>query len=177
MNLEKTVKLSRYLFVSMVFAALFSSAPAQSQELKLGDLIITQPWVRAAPKGSELTSGYVTIENKGSAADRLVGGLTAVAEKIQIQKTSKAGGATTAAPLDAGWAIAPGEKVALVPGSGKLALLNLKSALKKGSQIPISLEFEKAGKITVAFDVLSAASTGPVAPKASSGGDGGKPKK
>lgn len=171
------MKLGRYLFVTIVLAALCNSAPSQSQELKLGDLIITQAWVRAAPKGSELTSGYVTIENKGSAADRLVGGSTAVAEKIQIQKTSKAGGATTAAPLDAGSAIAPGEKVTLVPGTGKLALLKLSSVLKKGTQIPISLEFEKAGKITVAFDVLSAASMGPAAPKASSGGDSGKPKK
>ena len=36
----------------------------------------------------------------------------------------------------------------------------------------MTLEFEKAGKVTVAFDVLGAASTGPVAPKASAPDDG-----
>lgn len=175
--METTVKLSQYLLASALLIGAFSGAPAQSQEVKLGDLVITQPWVRAAPKGSELTSGYLTIENKGATANRLVGGSTGVAEKLQIQKTSKAGGATTATPLEGGLAIAPGEKVALVPGSYKLALLKLNAKLTKGTQAPISLEFEKGGKITVSFDVLGPAATGPVAPKAGSGADSGKTKK
>ena len=171
------MKLSQYLLASALLIGAFSGARAQSQEVKLGDLVITQPWVRAAPKGSELTSGYLTIENKGATANRLVGGSTGVAEKLQIQKTSKAGGATTATPLEGGLAIAPGEKVALVPGSYKLALLKLNAKLTKGTQAPISLEFEKGGKITVSFDVLGPAATGPVAPKAGSGADSGKTKK
>lgn len=171
------MKLSQYLLASTLLIGAFSGAPAQSQEVKLGDLVITQPWLRAAPKGSELTSGYLTIENKGAAANKLIGGSTGVAEKLQIQKTSKAGGATTATPLEGGLAIAPGEKVALVPGSYKLALLKLTSKLTKGTQVPISLEFEKGGKVTVSFDVLGPAATGPVAPKAGSGADSGKTKK
>jgi copper(I)-binding protein len=171
------LKLSQYLYVSIVFVSVFSGASAQSQEVKVGDLVITQPWVRAAPKGTELTSSYVTIENKGTAADRLVGGSTEVAEKLQIQKTSKMGGATTAEPLEGGLGFAPGEKVALLPGSFKLALLKLKSKLTKGTVVPITLEFEKAGKINVPFDVLGAASTGPAPPKVNAGGDDAKKKK
>ena len=175
--METTVKLSQYLFASTLLVGAFSGVPARSQEVKLGDLVITQPWVRAAPKGSELTSGYLTIENKGATANRLVAGSTGVAEKLQIQKTSKTGGATTATPIEGGLAIAPGEKVALLPGSYKLALLKLKTKLTKGTQVPISLEFEKGGMIAVSFDVLGPAATGPVAPKAGSGADSGKMKK
>lgn len=171
------MKLSPYLLASTLLAGAFSSVPAQSQEVKLGDLVITQPWVRAAPKGSELTSGYLTIENKGATANKLIGGSTGVAEKLQIQKTSKTGGATSATPLEGGLGIAPGEKVALVPGSYKLALLKLNAKLTKGTQVPISLEFEKGGTVAVSFDVLGPAATGPAPPKAGSGSDSGKTKK
>jgi len=55
--------------------------------------------------------------------------------------------------------------VVFAPGSYKLALLKLKSALKKGTKVSMTLEFEKAGKVTVPFDVLGPAATGPAAPK------------
>jgi len=159
----------------MLLVGALNSPPAQSQEVKQGDLVISQPWSRAAPRGAELANSYLTIENKGTTADRLVGGTTEVAEKIEIQQTSMAGGATSAQPAGGGLAIPPGEKVVLAPGSYKLAVLNLKSALKKGTKVPITLEFEKAGKIAVSFEVLGAAAKGPAAPKASP--DDGKMKK
>jgi copper(I)-binding protein len=167
------LKLSAYLCVSMLLAGALQGSPAQSQEVKQGDIVISQPWSRAAPRGAEIANSYLTIENKGAAADRLVGGSTDVAEKVQIQQTSMSGGATSAQPVDAGLAISAGDKVVFKPGSYKLALLKLSAPLKKGTKVPITLEFEKAGKVTVSFDVLGAAATGPAAPKA----DDGKTKK
>jgi copper(I)-binding protein len=177
-TLEKTLNLNQYIFAALLCAGALGSSLAQSEEVKLGDLVLTQAWVRAAPKGSELTSGYLTIENKGASANRLLGGATDVAEKLQIQKTSKSGGATAADPLADGLAIAPGEKIALAPGSYKLALLKLKTKLKKGTQLPMSLEFEEGGMITVPFDVLSPAAVWPVASKMTpkAGADGSKMK-
>ena len=49
-------------------------APARAEEVKAGDLVITQAWSRATPGGAKIGSGYLTIENKGSAPDRLIGG-------------------------------------------------------------------------------------------------------
>jgi periplasmic copper chaperone A len=164
--METKLKLGTYLFVSMLFVSAFDSRPAQSQEVKLGDLVISQPWSRAAPRGAELASSYLTIENKGATADRLVGGSAEVAEKLEIQQISMVGGAASQATLDKGLAIAPGDKVVMAPGGYKLALLKLKSALKKGTKVAITLEFEKAGKTTVSFDVLGPAAKGPAAPKA-----------
>jgi copper(I)-binding protein len=173
--MEKKLKLSTSLFASMLLVGALNSPAAQSQEVKLGDLVISQPWSRAAPAGSDLASSYLTIENKGSAADRLVGGSTDVAEKLQIQQTSMSGGATSAQPVEGGLGISPGDKVVLAPGGYKLALLKLKSPLKKGTKVSMTLEFEKAGKVTVPFDVLGPAAKGPVAPKAAT--DDGKMKK
>ena len=169
---------SKYLFVSMLLVGALNGPPAQSQEVKAGDLVISQPWSRAAPRGAEVATSYLTIENKGTTADRLVGGSTEVAEKLEIQQISMVGGAMTVQPLD-GLGISAGEKVVLAPGGYRLALLKLKSPLKKGTKVSMTLEFEKAGKVTVSSDVLGAAATGPAAPKAlpNSRADDGKMKK
>jgi len=164
-------RISMAISVSMLLVGTLNSQPAQSQELKAGDLVISQPWSRAAPRGAETAVSYLTIENKGTTPDRLVGGSAEYAEKLVVQQFSMAGGGTTESPVDGGLAIAPGDKVVLAPGGYHLTLTNLKSAMKKGSKSPITLEFEKAGKVTVSFDVLAASSKGPVAPKASPASD------
>ena len=178
--MEEKLNFSKYLFVSLLLVGGLNSPPAQSQEAKLGDLVILQPWSRAAPRGAEVASGYLTIENKGTTADRLVGGSAEVAEKLQIEQIGMIGGAMTVQPVDGGLAISPGEKVVLAPGGYRLALLKLKSQLKKGTKVSMTLEFEKAGQVNVLFDVLGAAAKGPApAPKAlpNSGADESKMKK
>lgn len=167
--MEGTLKLGGYLFVAMLLAAALHSPPALSQQAGVGDLVILQPWSRAAPRGAEQANSYLTIENKGTTADRLVGGSADVAEKIQIQQISKVGGGTVVRPVDGGLGIGAGEKLVLAPGGYFLALLNLKGPLKNGTKVPVTLEFEKAGRVTVSFDVLGAASKGPAPPKGSPG--------
>ena len=169
------MKLGAYLFVSMLVVGAFHSRPAQSQEAKAGDLLISQAWSRAAPQGAETANAYLIIENKGAAADRLVGASADVAEKVQIEQITKAGGGTQANPVEGGFGISPGEKLVLAPSGKRLGLLKLKSQLKKGTKVSITLEFEKAGKVAVPFDVLSPGSQGPAAPKAAA--DDGKMKK
>src|SRR3954454_24688531 len=51
---------------------LLLAAPAIAQEVKAGDLVITQAWSRATPSGAKIAGGYLPIENKGSAPDRLI---------------------------------------------------------------------------------------------------------
>ncbi|OKO78946.1 copper chaperone PCu(A)C [Bradyrhizobium sp. NAS96.2] len=170
------MKVSRHLVALLLFTGALQSLPLQAQEVKAGDLVISQAWSRAAPRGAELASSYVTIENKGTAPDRLIGGATDIAEKLQIQQSSMVGGGLTLNPVAGGVTISPGDKVVLAPHGIHLTLSNLKAKMKKGTAVPMTLEFEKAGKITVSFDVLGAASTGPVAPKASAA-DGSRMKK
>ena len=42
-----------------------SRAPVRAEEVKAGDLVITQAWSRATPSGAKIGGGYLTIENKG----------------------------------------------------------------------------------------------------------------
>jgi periplasmic copper chaperone A len=131
----------------------FLAAPALAEEVKAGDLVITQAWSRATPGGAKVAGGYLTIENMGSTPDRLIGGSADVADKVQVHEMATNNGVMTMRPLDKGLAIEPGKTVMLAPGSHHLMLQGLKSPLKQGDKVPVTLEFEKAGKVKLSLDV------------------------
>ena len=129
------------------------AAPARAGEIKAGDLVISQAWSRATPGGAKTGGGYLTIENKGTVADRLIGGSADVAGSVQVHEMSVNNGVMTMRPLESGLTIEPGKTVKLAPGGYHLMLHELKTPLKQGDKIPVTLEFEKAGKVAVSFDV------------------------
>src|SRR5205807_9533046 len=109
----------------------------------------------------KIAGGYLTIENKGSAPDRLIGGTGEVAGKIEVHEMSMKDGVMTMRFLDKGLAIEPGKTVKLAPGGYHLMMLDLKSPLKQGDKVPVTLDFEKAGKVTVSLDVQGVGAQGP----------------
>jgi copper(I)-binding protein len=139
-----------------------AAAPAGAQEMKAGDLVITQPWSRATPAGAKVAGGYLTIENKGSAPDRLVSGAGDVAGKVEIHEMAMNNGVMTMRPLDKGLTIEPGKTVKLAPGGYHLMLMDLKGPLKQGEKVPVTLEFEKAGKVTLSLDVQGVGAQAPM---------------
>ncbi len=146
-------------------------APAGAQDVKAGDLVITQPWSRATPGGAKVAGGYLNIENKGAAADRLVGGSADVAGKFEIHEMAVKDGVMTMRPLDKGLVIAPGKTVKLAPGGYHVMLMDLKAPLKQGDKVPVTLEFEKAGKVKVSFDVQGVGAQAPAGAGHSGGHD------
>src|SRR6266849_7410796 len=139
----------------------FLVAPARAEEVKAGDLVITQAWSRATPGGAKVAGGYLTIENKGSTPDRLIGGSAEVADKVQVHEMATDNGVMTMRPLDKGLAIEPGKTVKLAPGGFHLMLIDLKNPLKQGDKVPLMLEFEKAGKVKLSLDVMGVGAQGP----------------
>ena len=158
--------LSRSFAFAMVIAALFA-APACAGEAKVGDLVITQAWSRATPSGAKVAGGDLVIENKGKTADRLIGGAGEIAGKVEVHEMAMNNGVMTMRPHDKGLTIEPGQTVKLAPGGHHLMMFDLKGQLKQGDKVPVSLEFEKAGKVTVSLDVQG---VGAQAPADHSGG-------
>jgi copper(I)-binding protein len=141
--------------------AMLLVVPARAEEVKAGDLVITQAWSRATPGGAKVGGGYLTIENKGSTSDRLLGGSADVADKVQVHEMAMNDGVMTMRPLDKGLVIEPGKTVKLAPGGYHLMLLDLKSPLKQGDKLPVTLEFERAGKVSLSLDVQGIGAQGP----------------
>ena len=153
---------ARMLVSAMLLAGLIT-APARAEEVKAGDLVITQAWSRATPNGAKIGSGYFTIENKGTAADRLIGVSAEVAGKVEVHEMAMNNGVMTMRPLDKGLAVDAGKTVKLAPGGYHLMMFDLKSPLKQGDAVPVTLEFEKAGKVKVSLDVQGIGAQGPAA--------------
>ena len=161
----QTRTLSLRSFTSAIGAAAMLSclfaAPARAEEVKAGDLVITEAWSRATPGGAKIGGGYLTIENKGSTPDRLIGGSADVADKLQVHQMTMNNGVMTMRPLDNGLTVEPGKTVKLAPGGYHLMMLDLKSPLKQGDKVPVTLEFEKAGKVKLSLDVQGVGALAP----------------
>jgi len=151
---------------SALFVAAVIAAPARAQEVKAGDLVITQAWTRATPNGAKIGGGYLTIENKGSTPDRLIGGSADIAGKVEVHEMAMKDGVMKMRALDDGLTIEPGKTVKLAPGGYHLMMFDLKSPLKQGDTLPITLKFEKAGevKVSLAVEGIGAQAPGSAAP-------------
>jgi copper(I)-binding protein len=154
-------------YVAALFALL--AAPAHAQEVKAGDLVITQAWSRATPGGAKIAGGYLTIENKGATPDRLIGGSGDFAGRVEIHEMAMNNGVMTMRALDKGLAIEPGQTVKLAPGGYHLMLMDLKNPLKQGEKVPLTLQFENVGKVTVSIDVQGVGAQAPAAGDQSGG--------
>jgi len=144
--------------------ALVLVGPASAEDVKAGDLVITQAWTRATPNGAKIGGGYLTIENKGTTPDRLVTGTGDIAGRMEIHEMAMDNGVMKMRPLDKGLAIEPGKTVKLAPGGYHLMLMDLKGPLKQGDKVPLTLEFEKAGKVNLSLDVQGVGAQGPAGP-------------
>jgi hypothetical protein len=145
-----------------MFAGLCAT-PVRAEDVKAGDLVISQAWSRATPGGAKVGGGYLTIENKGASPDRLIGGSADAAGRVEVHEMAMNNGVMTMRPLDKGLTIEPGKTVKLAPGGYHLMIFDLKSQLKQGDKLPVTLEFEKAGKVTVSLDVEGVGAQGPAA--------------
>src|SRR5207253_6604775 len=126
-------EIMKQLTHTIAFAAALAAllaAPVRAEDVKAGDLLITQAWSRATPSGAKVAGGYLTVENKGATADRLVSGSGDIAGRVEIHEMAMDGGVMTMRPLDKGLVIDPGKMVKFAPGGNHLMLMDLKTPLK-----------------------------------------------
>jgi periplasmic copper chaperone A len=144
--------IARVFLCSVVLATLLTLS-ARAEEVKAGDLVITQAWARATPGGAKVGGAFLTIENKGAAADRLVGASADIAGKVEVHEMANKNGVMTMRPVGSGLAIDPGKTVKLAPGGYHLMMFDLKGPLKQGDKLPVTLDFEKAGKVALSLTI------------------------
>ena len=142
--------------IAAATAALSLSTAAQAATYRLGTLEVVDPWSRpAAANGNG--GGFLTIINRGAAADTLLAVETAAARKTEVHRTSTAGGVMKMERQDAGVAIPAGKQVAFAPGGYHVMFLGLTKATKLGDKIPATLVFKSGAKLKVEFQVAAAA--------------------
>src|SRR5919201_1427727 len=110
---------------ALAFAVVLAAGGAWAQDYKVGALIIDHPWSRATPKVAKIASGYLSIKNDGSTADRLIGGASALSRGVEVHEMSIDRGVMKMRQLNAGVEIQPGATVELKPGSAHLMFTEL----------------------------------------------------
>ena len=120
-------------------AALTLAAHAQAAPYRLGGLEVAQPWSRPAAAGTN-GAGFMTLSNKGKTADTLKAVETTAAARVEIHKTSMAGGVMSMKRVDGGLPIGPGETVSFAPGGYHLMLIGLTKASKAGDKLPAGIK-------------------------------------
>src|SRR5262245_1494492 len=139
------------------------TSDAIAEDDSIGTIEIGKPWTRATPKGATVAGAYMTLRNKGSAPDRLLGGSSAVAGRFEVHSMVMEQGVAKMRPVEGGLEIKPGETVELKPGGFHVMLTGLKQPLQKGAKVKGTLEFEKAGKVEIEYAVEALGATAPAA--------------
>jgi copper(I)-binding protein len=136
------------------------AAAAAGQTVTAGSLVIANPWTDATPPGAPTATGYVTITNHGSTPDRLVGVSSPLANTGELHQMSVANGIASMHPID-GIDIPAGATLTLTPTTFHMMFVTLMQPLKQGSEMPVTLRFQKAGSVEVSLQVLAIGATGP----------------
>ena len=134
-------------------AALAASTLSYAQHYSVGDIHIFDAYARPTVSHQPTAGAYVGMENTGDAADRLVSASSPAAKRVEIHTMSMDNHVMKMKEVGA-IDLKPGEEIAMKPGDGfHLMLIGLKQRLKSGDTFPITLVFEKSGKIDVTFTV------------------------
>lgn len=120
----------------------------------------TGAWARATAPGQDTGGMFLTIYNRGEVADRLVGASTPAAQSVQIHEMTMDGAVMRMRRQD-GVDVPAGGSLELAPGGTHLMLVGLKAPLETGAVIPLSLDFEGAGRTDIEVKVRPIGATGP----------------
>ncbi len=150
-----TMTIRRWLavvFVAVVFVA-GGLSPAWAAEPTIQ---ITHPWARASASAMVKVGGvFLDIKNTGTTDDRLLSVSCEAAAMTQLHSTASENGVMTMRQSD-GFDVRAGQSLVLKPGGNHVMLMGLKTPLKNGGTVVVTLTFAKAGAVTVAVPIAAA---------------------
>ena len=111
-----------------------------------------EAWARATPPGATVGAAYLIVRNNGDQDDSLVSAASEAAESIEVHETVEENGVARMRPLE-GAGIPAGGALVMRPGGAHLMLMGLAAPLKEGGSFPLTLNFEKAGTMTIEVQV------------------------
>ncbi len=119
---------------------------------------IVEPWARATILATRPGAAYLTIES--ARGDRLLSVESPVADRVMIHASDNNDGVNRMVHLDT-LDLPAGKSVVLAPGGTHLMLMGLKERLIEGARVPVTLQFERAGEVTITVPVLGIGARGP----------------
>lgn len=138
----KTAWFKRCAIAGLCLAAAAAS-PAAAHEVEAAGLKIVHPWTLEPQQGATTVVVSMTIHNTGAEAERLVSAASAFAKAADLRD-----GATEAAPVSP-VEIPAGGTLKLKASGVHVRLTDVTEPLAGYETFPLSLTFEKAGKVDI----------------------------
>jgi hypothetical protein len=140
------------MIVASALLALALAGAANAQTVKAGALTVTGLQLRATPAGLPTSAAYLTIENHGRSADKLVGIQCACAASAMVHRTETKNSVSSMSMVGE-VEIPAGGKVEFKPDGLHVMLVGLKAPLKAGALQEMTLRFQKDGTVKAGFHV------------------------
>lgn len=140
--------------LKLLLTAALVAAPAFvfAHDYRQGAIVIHHPWARPALAGRN-AAAYLDLDYSGDTPDRLLAASSPAAERVELHgHTIDAQGVARMRPVAAIDLPAHGS-AELAPGSLHVMLIGLKAALDEGGRMPLTLTFERAGRVEVEVSV------------------------
>jgi hypothetical protein len=135
-----------------MLSSVFASSPFAAETV-VGEIRIAAPWARATAGMATVGAAYMTLDNTGDTADRLIEASSPVAAKTEIHTHIIEGDIMRMRAVDS-VELPPGETVEFQPGGLHVMLIGLTAALQEGESFPLTLNFAEAGAATIEVEVL-----------------------
>jgi periplasmic copper chaperone A len=134
---------------------------AMMQGVQIGALKISGAWAKAMLPGQPVGGGYLTVENTGAEADRLVSVTSDASPDVEIHEMKMEGDVMKMRGLPEGLEIPAGGRVEMKPGGYHLMFMAAPAPFKEGGMVKVTLKFEKAGELEVMLPVAAVDAMGP----------------
>jgi hypothetical protein len=137
----------------------FLAISVAATDATLGNLTIEHPYARPTPPGARTGGAYCTIRNRGSATDRLLRVASPAAASVELHSMTMQGNLMRMRPVT-GIDIPANGEVVLASGGLHVMLVDLRKPLVAGDTVPLTLEFERSGRVDIAANVEAAGAGG-----------------
>ena len=111
------------------------------------------PYARASRPGAPTGAIFMSIENTGTLADRLMTAESPAATVVQIHAHVEEGGIMKMREVEAGIPIPAGGTHTLARGGDHVMLMGVTQELVDGATVPLTLVFEVAGEVVIEVPV------------------------
>lgn len=142
------------LALTAALPAVAETSAIQTETQHSAALEVTHAWSRELPPTAPVGAAFLTVENPSQHADRLLSAQSAIAEVTELHAHIHEGDVMRMVKVETIDVPAHG-KLTLEPGGYHIMLIDLKKPLVAGEQLPLSLQFERAGQIDITVDIKS----------------------
>lgn len=134
-------------------AAALALTPAAALAQASGPITVSDAWSRPAVAGTN-AAGFMMLMNEGKTPSALVKVESPLARKVEIHRSSMAGGVMSMS-AEAKVDLPAGGMVTFAPGAYHLMFLGVTKTLKAGDRLPATLTFQGGRRIRTDFAVTA----------------------